>query len=206
MVRHLHRRQAVGVVARAGDQSVGDLELHHDDEADDGRHVIEQVADQGHRHVVREVRHQRPRPGAQQRLPVDPHSVGVDDAQGPVVAGHLLEHVDEHVVDLDGRDLGARLEQRQGQRTQARAHLDHAVAEPDPCQFGDAADRVGLDDEVLAQRALGPDPKAVEESSSLGPGERHTADTTGASGWTSPGRGYGRYRPHTGHWPRPRRS
>ena len=130
----------------------------------------------------------------------------MDDAQGTVVAGHLLKHVDEYVVDLDGSDLGARLEQRQGQRTEARAHLDHAVAEPDPCQFGDAADRVGLDNKVLAQRALGPDPKTVEESSSLGPGERHTADTTGASGWTSPGSGYGRYRPHTGHWPRPRRS
>ena len=40
-------------------------------------------------------------------------------------------------------------------------------------QFGDAADRVGLDDEVLPQRALGPDPVAVEEPANLGPGESH---------------------------------
>ena len=56
----------------------------------------------------------------------------------------------EHVVDLDGDDPVGGLQQRQGQRAEPGADLDDDVVGPDLGGAHDPADRVGVDDEVLA--------------------------------------------------------
>jgi hypothetical protein len=90
-------------------------------------------------------------------------------------------------IGLDGRDRGARVDQRQGQGAEARADLDHVVTGADVGQAGDAPDRVGVDDEVLAEGATGRQSVAVEEVAGLGRGEQElrcsrTGPSTSARG------------------------
>ena len=81
-------------------------------------------------------------------------------------------------VDLDG-DHGTDLrQQRQGQRAQPRAHLDHDVLRPHPGQPDDAAHGVGVDDEVLAPLLGRADTEAAGD----------LADLTGPQQGTGPGR------------------
>jgi hypothetical protein len=61
----------------------------------------------------------------------------------------------EAVVDLDRRRRRAGLEDREGQRSEARPDLDHAVAGRHGCHVHDLADRVRVDDEVLPELRRG---------------------------------------------------
>jgi hypothetical protein len=75
--------------------------------------------------------------------------VGVDDG---------VQRLDEVPVDLEGVNLGTGLDERQGQRAQARADLEDLIAGTDLGQSRDASNRVGIDDEVLTKRSRGFDP------------------------------------------------
>jgi len=83
---------------------------------------------------------------------------------------------DETAVDFHRGDLRTGLDQRQGERTEPGPDLDDLCPGLDPRQPGDAADRVGVDDEVLAQGAAGPQAVAVEDVSDLTARERHATN------------------------------
>ena len=152
----LDRRGAVGALAGTGREPLGDLGLHHDQPAAQARKGRQQVQHHGHGDVVGEVRHQDVR-GEREVAGPDAQGVRGDDPQVPAgcpLGGRRRQPVGEHRVDLDG-DHGARgLEQREGQRAEARADLEHDVVGTDLGETDDAAHRVGVVDEVLAQ-ALG---------------------------------------------------
>ncbi len=105
-----------------------------------------------HRHVVRQVRDQHL--GLARQLG-DAQGVGVD--HGEAIGGHVVggggdgKALGEAVIDLDGDHRGPRLEDCEGERTEARSDLDDAVGCRDPGRVHDLADRVGVDDEVLPQ-------------------------------------------------------
>ena len=81
-------------------------------------------------------------------------------------------------VDLDGDHRTGHRQQRQGQRAQPRADLDHDVLRPHPGQPDDAAHGVGVDDEVLAPLLGRADTEAAGD----------LADLTGPQQGTGPGR------------------
>ena len=79
----LHRRNAVDLGARAGDQPVGHLLLHHHQPAPQAGQLGQQVQHHRHRDVVRQVRHQRGRRRLGQVGGGDPQRVrGVDRSAG----------------------------------------------------------------------------------------------------------------------------
>ena len=90
---------------------------------------------------------------AEQRVQSSAHGVGLDDVHAGVGSTASRSTGSEAAVDLDRGDRGARLGQGQGQRAEAGADLDDVVAGPDAGQPGDAAHRVGVDDEVLPEGA-----------------------------------------------------
>ena len=97
--------------ARRGRHGLRHLPLHHDHHPVDRRHGVEQVADQRHRDVVRQVGYKSPRTVTQQVIPVDRHGVAVDDPYplGRVLPRHLGQHAHQHVIDLDCDHVGIRL-------------------------------------------------------------------------------------------------
>ena len=119
-----------------------------------------------------------------QRVGLDhAHALSLDDrAQAPAA---------DAAVDLDRRHRGARLGQSEGERAEAGADLDDLVAGADSGEAGDAADRVRIDDEVLAEARLGLEPVVWRVSAATSPGhawQRHqvmrtliTPAPTGAS-------------------------
>ena len=70
----------------------------------------------------------------------------------PTGSTTLREDGHEVAVDLDSGDRRAGLGQRERQRAEAGADLDDLVAGADAGEAGDAADGVGIGDEVLAER------------------------------------------------------
>ena len=175
-VGHLHRRDAVGLVAGAGGEPFADLALHHHQHRGDRRHVRQQVE------------HQRASPRctagwprattggrvgrAEHLVPVEPHGVALHDPH-PVRLDHLAQGGQQVAVELDRGDLGAGLGEGQRERAQSRADLDHPVARPHLGQAGDAAHGVGVGDEVLPQRPAGRQPVRVEEVADLAGAEGH---------------------------------
>ena len=169
-VRHLDAHRAVGLGARAGGQPLADLGLHHDEEALDQGHVVQQVGDDRGGRVVRQVGHDHRRPAVQQRGPVELAGV----------AGHdlgrrhgLAEHLDQAVVELDRGDPRARLQQGEGERAQPGADLDDVVTGPDISQPRDAPDGVRIDDEVLTQPLARGEPVAAQQLAGLPRAEGH---------------------------------
>jgi len=79
-----------------------------------GSAPLEQVQHERRSHVVREVGDQPPPLGAEQRAQVERAGVALHD-RNPMGLHHLAQHLDEVAVDLDGRDRGAGLGQRQGE-------------------------------------------------------------------------------------------
>ncbi len=143
---------SVDLVARFRGQPVGDLGLHHHQRALDGREAVEHGEQDGHGHVVRQVRDERGRRRAGQFG--HQHRVGVDQREAVLLRGHPGldgggQGGGEDVVDLDGDDPVRGLQQRERQRAEPRADLDDHVVRADLGGAHDPADRVGVDDEVL---------------------------------------------------------
>ena len=76
-------------------------------------------------------------------------------------------------VQLDRHHPGPGLGQRQGQRAQPGPELEHRGAGPDVGQAGDAPDRVGISDEVLAERPAGAKPMCGEQRRDVSAGMGH---------------------------------
>jgi hypothetical protein len=179
-VGDLDRHRAVGVVAHAGRQPLADLLLHHHEHPLDGGHLVEEIGHQRRGDVVGQVGDEHPPPVAEQRRPVEPHGVALDDPDTRRLDG-LPQQRHEMTVDLHRRHRCTGLGQRQRQRTQAGADLDHLVARPDPGQPGDAPDGVGIDDEVLAEGAARATIDPCQQLGHLGPGERHPVTAAATS-------------------------
>ncbi len=114
--------------------------------------------------------------------------VGRDEAQPvgvrPAAASATVsgERAGEPRVDLDGRDVPATGQQREGQRAETGTDLDDDVVGPDAGQPDDLAHRVGVDDEVLAPLLRRPHPEPLGELADLRrPEERGVVDVPAAS-------------------------
>ena len=77
----------------------------------------------------------------------------------------------QHRIDLDGGHLRAPVEQGQRQGTQARTDLEDVVVAVDAGRRNDAANGVGVVDEVLSKRFAWPEVNLSRQVSYLGPPE-----------------------------------
>ena len=75
-------------------------------------------------------------------------------------------------VDLERDDAAPALEERQRERSEAGADLEHAVARVDSGEADDAPRRVGVGEEVLAQRLARAQVVAREQLADGGGGEQ----------------------------------
>ena len=174
-VGDLHRGDAVRVVAGTGGKPLPCLALHHDEHPIDGGDPVEQIADQRGGDVVRQVGHQDPPwSSGRERFPVELASVTGDHRRGGL--GEDLSQGGEQVtIELDRGHRRAGLDERQGQGAEPGADLDHVVTRSDRGEARDAADGVGVGDEVLAERSAGAEPVPVEQVGELPTGVGHDA-------------------------------
>ena len=77
---------------------------------------------------------------------MDHDADGLDDAS---------QGREEMAVNLDGFDGGTRFGQREGERSQSRPDLEHEVTLVHVGQSGNFANRIGINDKVLAQSPRG---------------------------------------------------
>ena len=144
--------------------------------------------DDRHGDVVGQVRDQRPRRARRRAARSSPsgQGVGLDDTDRPASSapGPRAARAPGGVL-LDGQDRRSGVGQRQGQRTEARPDLDHAVAGTDAGQPGDAHHRVGVGHEVLAERPAGVQPVPLHQLAR--PRERPARQSfaAGVAGWCS---------------------
>ena len=118
------------------------------------------------RDVVGQVGHHRGRRG---RQVLDPQRVGGDHGQ----RGGSLRHPGGRTVAWSAPASSGsistaitrrrRLEQAEGQRAEAGADLQHDVVRTDPGRRDDAADGVGVGDEVLAALLARPQPEPPDQ-------------------------------------------
>ena len=128
-----------------------------------------------HRDVVGQVGHQRcghwcanivdVLTGDLQRILHDqPQLVGVvggaPDKRGGKLSGKAW-------VDLHGRDVLHRIDQREGQRPQTRANLQHMILGGYLCGGNDPADGVGIMNEVLTQLLCRPNIELIRQLPNL---------------------------------------
>ncbi len=140
---------------------------------DDRGCLLQGSDDQRYGHVVGKVGHQRPRllphrggrAGLARAAPGPPPDAGSGPSSSAqsTVEGVGLDHPDapgldlgpqdgQHTpVDLDRGDLGAGLDQGQGERSESGPDLHHLGTLGDAGQTHDAADRIGVGHEVLTQ-------------------------------------------------------
>src|SRR5690606_27396863 len=76
-------------------------------------------------------------------------------------------------VAFDGEDLGAGLQQGGGERAEAGADLDHAVAGGHAGEFERLAHDVAIDQKILPEKAFGLMPESGEQIAGGGGRERH---------------------------------
>ena len=94
----------------------------------------------------------------------------------------------QHRIDLDGGHRGAAVQQRQRQRAQSGTDLEHVVVAVDAGRRHDAANGVGVVDEVLAERLTRPEVDLLGQVPNLGAPEQ-------SNGQRAPN-------PPATHWPR----
>jgi hypothetical protein len=88
-------------------------------------------------------------------------------------------------VELHGGDSSAELGQRERQRAEAGADLEHVVARTRPAGGGDAPGGVRVDEEVLPERAAGRDAVLLQQRPDAGRPQRH-AVTARRWSWSPP--------------------
>ena len=177
-----HRRDAVGLRSRAGGQSLTDLELHEHEHPLDRRRPLQQVEHQRGGDVVGQVGDEDPgRMGGQQRRPVEAKGIALDHGRAGWL-DHVAQDRSEASVDLDGGHRRPGLEQRQGERTEPGAHLDHVITGSDAGQPRDPAHGVGVGHEVLPERPGGRQPVGGEQRADRGRRVGHRGEPGRASG------------------------
>ena len=117
----------------------------------------------------------------EQLLVVRLEGVGVVDRDA-VGRHHRSERIKQVPVDFHRVHLGPRLHERQRQRSQSRADLEHQVAGSDLGESGDATHRVGVHHEVLSERARRLQSVLFEQGDELGAGVGHQETRT----WMTP--------------------
>jgi hypothetical protein len=128
----------------------------------------------------------------------DRKRVGDDDVEAVSARGQPLgdgrgERSAEHRVDLDRDDAPDALEQSERERAEAGADLDDDVVLVESRRAHDAAHRVGVDDEVLAERLGRPHAQAYGEArTSAGPSRPGSRRSPRAEGALGVGRDRGR--------------
>ena len=70
-------------------------------------------------------------------------------------------------IDLHGRDVLHRIDQREGQRPQTRANLQHMILGGYLCGGNDPADGVGIMNEVLTQLLCRPNIELIRQLPNL---------------------------------------
>ena len=88
-----------------------------------------------------------------------------------VVGDGLRKLTRQHRIDLDGGHLGAAVEQGKRQGAQAGPDLEDVVVPVDAGRRNDAANSVGVVDEVLAERLARPEVDFFRQVPYLGPPE-----------------------------------
>ena len=180
------RDRAVGVLARRGRHALPHLPLHHDQQVGHRGHLDEGPQHQGRGHVVGQVGHQAPRTGAARSASSAARSsvegVALDHLH-PGRLDHRAQHRDQVAVGLHRHHPGPGLGQGQGQGPEAGPDLEHLVAGPDAGQAGDAADRVGVSDEVLPEGPAGPQPVRRQQLGDVGAGMGHQEIVTSTTPW-----------------------
>ena len=167
--------------SRTGRQPLSHFPLDHDEEAFDPRLLHQHAHDHRNGHVVRKVGGHRPRTGrVQEGTPVGPERVGHLDADSVEGADRLLQRRREPPIDLDRQDGGTPFGQSPGERAEARADFQHVGVRPDPGELRDAPRQGGLDEEMLPQGLLRPDPvpgcERPQRARGQGPGRQRRVD------------------------------
>ena len=165
----LHRRHAVGAAAGRSDESIRYLRLHHDESAAQRGACVEQVEDDGDGDVVGQVGHERI--GGSRQF-AKAQGIRCDDLEvmGPVglQSRHRVgERLGKDGVDLHRDHVCPRREKTKGEAAQTGAHLEHDVVVAHTREAHDAADGVGIDDEVLAPLLGGADPPAIGDAAQV---------------------------------------
>ena len=193
MVGDSQRDSAIGRVADACRQPVGDFELDHHEQPLDLGSLLQDSEDHRGCDVVGKVGHERPgsERGRAQLVEVELERITENDRRLVELAA-LSEQLDELGIYLEAPQLGSSREQRLRERPHASSHLEHALPRSDRGQAGDARQRVGVDDEVLPKPALRPQTVALEQGSGLGAAEGHQPMVTvtapaesGAMAWNT---------------------
>ena len=171
------RGRAVGLVAGVRREALPDLLLHHDEHPSYERLALEQVQDQRRGDVVGQVRHDHGLATVEDRGVVGVQRVGVMDRHPPGFDDRT-QRLEQVAIDLHRVHLGAGLDQRQRQRSETGADLEHQVALAHVGQARDPSHGVGVDDEVLTEGARWFETVFVKQRPEFGAGMGHQLTLT----------------------------
>ncbi len=155
-----HGRHSVGRGARGGGEPLADLALDH---GHPGRHLgqlLDRAQDDGGGDAVRQVGDDL---GGQrlERAQVELDRVGQVERRVGVRVERVAQRRLEPAVQLDHVDVARRLREVLGQHAEAAADLQHDVVRADLRGARDHAEQVRVDQEVLAEVAVRPDPERL---------------------------------------------
>ena len=162
----LCRVAAIGLVTRHRGNAIGNLLLNHDHGTLERGHRLEELQDDRRRHVIGQVRDKYRRLTACSLLNLPRRHlerVAHDKAEVGIVGGMGIEHRFEFGIGLDRRDARRLLQQRERERTNARANLEHALIARELGKLANALNYMVVDQEVLAQAMLGRKAKLLQQ-------------------------------------------
>jgi hypothetical protein len=198
---HQHRQRVVVLRVRNRPHPLRDLPLHHHHHPLDVRAGDEQVADDRRRDHVGQVRDELlartvrllrgfvPRGehvGVQ--LVLRGERVAEHELHVSALADHLLRDRLERPVDLDGDDRTSMVGEPRSERPGAGADLQHRVGRVEFRRADDQVEQVQVDEEVLAELALGLQPVVLEEAQQV---RERLARRRNRRGWRLRGVGHG---------------
>ena len=155
----LHARRAVDLGSRLCAEAFGHLFLHHHEEGVEIAESFEQREQNRRRHIVGQIGHQRERRGVgelRQLRRRDLERIHVDHTESVGRIRHelgdrLRQALCQRRIDLHGGEVGAGLENRQGERTEPGTHLHHLVTGVDARLAHNLTHGAGVDHEVLPE-------------------------------------------------------
>ena len=146
--------RAVGLRRRFGEESVGDLSLHHHTPKVDLRQTVEALGDQRRRDVVGKVRNELCRVRGS-RSEIDLQRIGEPELDIRPAREAFDQLRTERGVDLDGVDLPHAIRQERRQDAETWPDLQHDVVLVKVGETADDAQDVLVDEEVLPELLLG---------------------------------------------------
>ena len=172
-----HRHRAVRLRARRREQAVCDLALHHHAPELDLRQAVEALDEERRRDVVRQVGNELRRV-RRERPQVELERVAEVQLDAGVAQVRLEREVDLHRV--DARDPLGEISR---QHAEPGADLEHHVAGVEVREPSDDAEDVLVDEEVLAEVAVGRDrePRHGSENASAAFASIRSARAAGSS-------------------------